>query len=126
VTVDMEKVIYSFSSTKTKQEGEEAQFRYSWYLPVPPASEENAGSAPVDQLEAAEAEQKGVFGLHLNVPPSILRFAGLSGWNIASGVGIMVLFVFQSPVPVDRVAALGGVWAAVSALVWSLSGRLME
>jgi hypothetical protein len=73
---------------------------------------------------ASKAGLKSFTGLKLSA--SQLRIAGLAGWSIVAGGGAIALLVGPGPILGLRLGAIGGVWAAVSALVWFLPGKLTK
>ena len=136
-------------SAQAKRKVGEEPFTYSWYLPVAGGKGSSGTQAAVlleneaepeiqgqemvepgseqakalSQPEAAAVEQTG--GPAHKVTPTNLRLIALSSWSAVSGVG-MALLVTQSPVHVNNVLALVGVWAALSGLIWYLPGKLMK
>jgi hypothetical protein len=62
----------------------------------------------------------------MNVSPSTLKIAGLAGWSIIAGGGMIALLATKSPPPMGNVLALVGVWAALSALIWFVPGKLIK
>jgi hypothetical protein len=129
---------------------EKDPFAYSWYLPtgakaragehpLEPSSEqepepENEAmvesgqrvSEPEPRQVAAGSRSGGGSGFHLKASASQLRIVGLSVWSVVSGVGMIALLVTQNPIPLTPVMTLGGLWAAVSAIIWFLPSKLSK
>jgi hypothetical protein len=134
-------------SAQSKRKVSEERFSYSWYLPVPGGEGSVTAAATVSQQvppevqpvvpQPASATSKGQsrkygathlrgLGSQVSISSSMLKIAGIAGWSIAAGVGLIALLATQSPVPMGNVLALCGVWAAISALIWFVPGKLMK
>ena len=138
-------------STQTKRKANEERFTYSWYLPVTGSKGSGGSQANVlleketdsaakdeaavestpnlvqtiEQPEILALGRRVVPGTRLSVSPFKLRLVALPSWTAVAGVG-MALLITQSPIPMNSVLALGGVWATISALVWYLPAKLMR
>lgn len=129
-------------STETKRKPNEELYTYSWYLPVggndgqrdSQGGGQGAGvveqqaetAASESSASTATPEELGSPGSRSTHTTYSVRLVGLVFWSAATGVGLIVLLGTQSPVHMANVGALAGVWAAISALIWFLPGKLMK
>jgi hypothetical protein len=123
-------------SAQSKQKANEERFIYSWYLPVQGGED----PAPAEQAGAVETEEQYVesppvtkqsahklsLGAGFNLSSPHLKLLGLAAWSVIAGGGLIALLITHSPVPVNNVLAICGVWAALSALIWFVPGRLVK
>ena len=128
-------------SSQPKRKQKEELYTYSWYLPVVGDESQdgtkNGGheaSAVEQQPEVSPPEpitsnalpkQRGPL-MRFKLSTFSVRLVGLTSWTAVAGIGLMILVGSQSPVPIANVAALAGVWAGISALVWFIPGKLMK
>jgi len=133
-------------STQSKRKAPEELFTYSWYFPVPgeevpgqspppaePAPVEAQAPAPVPtpvvirsvrDVKRARSAPKPRSNFHVSL--STVRIAGIAGWSVAAGGGVVALLATQSPAPVGNLIAVCGLWGGISAIVYFLPGKLMK
>src|SRR5579863_1650883 len=128
-------------SARMKQEKMEEPFQYSWHLPVsgmggiartaqapgvqPEEPQEAAASGPPMAVQTASeeyarpAEGTGM-SLHIALSRRTLALGGIGAWTIAAAGGSIAMVAAHPSVPLTSLLAVGGVWAALSALIWFL------
>jgi len=137
-------------ATQSGRKPKSEAFAYSWFMPAPGSEgqkqTQQAGPMPepypdperLDQpLEIASAVQTRAKNAHSRPPnqssgSSLLsvtnfrqpRFLGILGWSGVAGIGLAEVLIKAGPFPGIQVGALGGVWLAISALIWFLPSKL--
>jgi hypothetical protein len=86
------------------------------------------GYPPVEDgyMESFRSSPKklGKFGVAPSLSKSQLMIASLIAWSTLSGVGAILIGMEAGPAMALHLEALGGVWAAISAVLWFLPSKL--
>jgi hypothetical protein len=92
------------------------------------SSPEPAGYRPIDDayMESFHSSPKklGKFGFTLDLSKNQLKVVSLVAWSTISVVGAALIGKEAGPAVTLHLAALGGVWAAISAILWFLPSKL--
>ena len=85
---------------------------------------------PVDESNLhtfrSSPKSRSRFGSFSGPLPIRVKIGAVAGWSVVAAVGAAALVMSPGPLMGVRLAELGAVWGAISALVWFLPGKLIK